>query len=95
MLADNNRGEERVVVNCGGYFVPSQSPWLEAVVGSIRFGTEGVSKKKTREWEASVENMDVPFLDGGKSLIPLTVAAVHPRQSKLTPNEGAAGARSA
>lgn len=41
--------------------VPSQSPWLEAVIGSIKGCIEDLWMTKIRELEASVENMGVPL----------------------------------
>ena len=60
-------GEERVVVHPGGHFVPSQRPWLDAVVGfvgeSIMEGEgEGeVKRGEKEEEEERVEDMEVPF----------------------------------
>ena len=53
-------GEERVVVHPGGHFVPSQKPWLDAVVGFVKESVEGKELKKEREGEKA-EDMDVPF----------------------------------
>lgn len=53
-------GEGRVVVHPGGHFVPSQKPWLDAVVGFIRHCMEGEGKEVDEE-EERVEDMDVPF----------------------------------
>ena len=52
-------GEERVVMHPGGHFVPSQKPWLDAVVGFIKQRMEG--EGKTDKIEERVEDMDVPF----------------------------------
>ncbi|CAF9921776.1 MAG: hypothetical protein ALECFALPRED_001871 [Alectoria fallacina] len=52
-------GEGRVVVHPGGHFVPSQKPWLDAVVGFIKQRMEG--EGKTEKIEKRVEDMDVPF----------------------------------
>lgn len=53
-------GEERVVVHPGGHFVPSQKPWLDAVVGFVKECVEGEEKGEEKE-EERVEDMDVPF----------------------------------
>ena len=53
-------GEGRVVVHPGGHFVPSQKPWLDAVVGFVKKCMEGEEKMEDRE-EQKVEDMDVPF----------------------------------
>ena len=53
-------GEERAVVHPGGHFVPSQKPWLDAVVGFVKQCIEGEVKKEEKE-EERVEDMDVPF----------------------------------
>ncbi|KAF6222986.1 hypothetical protein HO133_001037 [Letharia lupina] len=55
-------GEGMVVVHPGGHFVPSQKPWLDAVVGFVkqRMEGEGEGKKEDKE-EERVEDMDVPF----------------------------------
>lgn len=53
-------GEGRVVVHPGGHFVPSQKPWLDAVVGFVRECVEGERKGKEKE-EERAEDMDVPF----------------------------------
>ena len=52
-------GEGRVVVHPGGHFVPSQRPWLDAVVGFVKECMEGVERKVVEE--ERVEDMDVPF----------------------------------
>jgi len=55
-------GEGRVVVHPGGHFVPSQKPWLDAVVGFVRECVEGVEgREEEEEEEEKVEDMDVPF----------------------------------
>ncbi len=54
-------GEGRVVVHPGGHFVPSQKPWLDAVVGFVKQCVEGEEKKEDKEEEERVEDMDVPF----------------------------------
>ncbi|KAL9066544.1 MAG: hypothetical protein Q9161_007519 [Pseudevernia consocians] len=55
-------GEGRVVVHPGGHFVPSQKPWLDAVVGFVKQCMEGEGKKEEEEEEDErVEDMDVPF----------------------------------
>lgn len=54
-------GEEQVVVHPGGHFVPSQKPWLDAVVGFIKNCVDGSAKKKDQKDDESVEDMDVPF----------------------------------
>lgn len=54
-------GEERVVFHPGGHFVPSQKPWLDAVVGFIRECLESGATIRDRKEESSVEDMDVPF----------------------------------
>ena len=53
-------GEGRVVVHPGGHFVPSQKPWLDAVVGFVR---ECVGEKEVKREREGVkaEDMDVPF----------------------------------
>lgn len=53
-------GEGRVVVHPGGHFVPSQKPWLDAVVGFVKECVEGGEGRK-EEKEVSAEEMDVPF----------------------------------
>ena len=53
-------GEGRVVVHPGGHFVPSQKPWLDAVVGFVKQSMEGQGEKEDRE-EERIEDMDVPF----------------------------------
>lgn len=53
-------GEGRVVVHPGGHFVPSQKPWLDAVVGFVRECVKGGGGRE-EEKEVSVEGMDVPF----------------------------------
>ncbi len=53
-------GEGNVVVHPGGHFVPSQKPWLDAVVGFVKDCVEGSDGRK-EEKEVSVEDMDVPF----------------------------------
>ena len=53
-------GEERVVVHPGGHFVPSQKPWLDAVVGFVKECVEGKEAKRERDG-VKVEDMDVPF----------------------------------
>ena len=53
-------GEGRVVVHPGGHFVPSQKPWLDAVVGFVKQCMEGEGKEEDKE-EERVEDMDVPF----------------------------------
>ncbi len=55
-------GEGWVVVHPGGHFVPSQKPWLDAVVGFVKKCMEGEGKgEKEDEVEERVEDMDVPF----------------------------------
>ena len=51
-------GERRVVVHPGGHFVPSQKPWLDAVVGFVKECMEGENKQ---DEDVSAEDMDVPF----------------------------------
>ena len=53
-------GEGRVVVHPGGHFVPSQKPWLDAVVGFVRGCVEGKEGKGEKE-DVRAEDMDVPF----------------------------------
>ncbi len=53
-------GEGRVVVHPGGHFVPSQKPWLDAVVGFVKECVEGKEIKREREG-VKAEDMDVPF----------------------------------
>ena len=53
--------EPEVVVHPGGHFLPSQRPWLDAVVAFLKGVTDGhVPKEATRE-EVKAEDMDVPF----------------------------------
>lgn len=52
--------EEKVVVHPGGHFLPSQRPWLDAVVGFVK-ECIGESVKGNEKKEESVEDMDVPF----------------------------------
>lgn len=54
-------GEGRVVVHPGGHFVPSQKPWLDAVVGFVRECVEGGGGREEEEVDVRVEDMDVPF----------------------------------
>ena len=54
-------GEERVVIHPGGHFVPSQKPWLDAVVGFVRQCIESETSPGNKKAEESVEDMDVPF----------------------------------
>lgn len=55
-------GEGRVVVHPGGHFVPSQKPWLDAVVGFVRECVEGGGgREEEKEEEVREEDMDVPF----------------------------------
>lgn len=62
-------GGGRVVVHPGGHFVPSQRPWLDAVVGFVRERMEEGGKgeggrekgEKGEEEEERVEDMEVPF----------------------------------
>lgn len=56
-------GEGRVVVHPGGHFVPSQKPWLDAVVGFVKqcMEGEGEGKEEDKDEEERVEDMDVPF----------------------------------
>lgn len=54
-------GEGRVVVHPGGHFVPSQKPWLDAVVGFVKDCVERNGKGKGEDKEERVEDMDVPF----------------------------------
>lgn len=53
-------GDERVVVHPGGHFVPSQKPWLDAVVGFVKECVEG-GEDRREEKEVAVEDMEVPF----------------------------------
>ena len=56
-------GPEHVVIHPGGHFVPSQKPWLDAVVGFMKTcldGSETRNEGVTPDDE-SVENMKVPF----------------------------------
>lgn len=53
-------GEGRVVVHPGGHFVPSQKPWLDAVVEFVKECMEGQERKKGID-EGKAEDMDVPF----------------------------------
>lgn len=59
LVAACEGGEGRVVVHPGGHFVPSQKPWLNAVVGFVKQCMEGEGKRE--EKEEKVEDMDVPF----------------------------------
>ena len=54
-------GEGRVVVHPGGHFVPSQKPWLDAVVGFVKECVEVTGTKGKGNEEERVEDMDVPF----------------------------------
>ena len=56
-------GTRKVVVHPGGHFVPSQKPWLDAVVGFIQECVEGKGgqQREKQEEEVSAEDMDVPF----------------------------------
>lgn len=57
-------GGGRVVVHPGGHFVPSQRPWLDAVVGFVRERMEEGGREKGEEKgeeEERVEDMEVPF----------------------------------
>ena len=60
LVAACEEGEKRVVMHPGGHFVPSQKPWLDAVVGFIKECMEGNANQK-KEPEVSAEDMDVPF----------------------------------
>lgn len=53
-------GKGRVVVHPGGHFVPSQKPWLDAVVGFVKQCMEGEGRDEDKK-EERVEDMDVPF----------------------------------
>ena len=54
--------EGRVVVHPGGHFVPSQKPWLDAVVGFVKGCVEGEKEgDEEGKEEERVEDMDVPF----------------------------------
>ena len=53
-------GDERVVVHPGGHFVPSQKPWLDAVVRFVKECVEGKEEKGERD-DIKAEDMDVPF----------------------------------
>ena len=54
-------GEGRLVVHPGGHFVPSQKPWLVAVVGFVKECMEDTKPKWKRNEEERVEDMEVPF----------------------------------
>ena len=61
-------GGKQVVIHPGGHFVPSQRPWLDAVVGFVREVMEGddirrsiAGMNKKPEEEVKVEDMKVPF----------------------------------
>ena len=56
-------GPDRVVIHPGGHFVPSQKPWLDAVVGFIktRMGEGAIKNKAEQVEEDRAEDMDVPF----------------------------------
>lgn len=56
-------GGKEVVVHPGGHFVPSQRPWLDAVVGFVREVIEGHDIKRSIAAikEAAVEDMELPF----------------------------------
>lgn len=53
-------GEGRVVVHPGGHFVPSQKPWLDAVVRFVR-GCVERGEGEGEKVDGKVEDMDVPF----------------------------------
>lgn len=53
-------GDERVVVHPGGHFVPSQKPWLDAVVGFVKECVEGREVKREMDG-VKAEDMDIPF----------------------------------
>lgn len=62
LVAACEGGKGRVVVHPGGHFVPSQKPWLDAVVGFVKECVEGGGEAKNeKEKELAVEDMDVPF----------------------------------
>ena len=57
-------GTRKVVVHPGSHFVPSQKPWLDAVVGFIKECVEGKEEQQQQgkqEEQVSAEDMDVPF----------------------------------
>ena len=49
-----------MVVHPGGHFVPSQKPWLDAVVRFVKECVEGKKEKGERD-DIKAEDMDVPF----------------------------------
>lgn len=61
LVAVTEGGEERVVVHPGGHFVPSQKPWLDAVVRFIKECVDDIPTRKDPKDEESVKDMDVPF----------------------------------
>ncbi len=61
LVAVTEGGEERVVIHPGGHFVPSQKPWLDAVVRFIGECMEVNATRISQKEEASVQDMDVPF----------------------------------
>ena len=56
-------GGKEVVVHPGGHFVPSQRPWLDAVVRFVREVIEGDDIKRSIATinDDAVEDMEVPF----------------------------------
>lgn len=57
--------EAEVVVHPGGHFLPTQKPWLDAVIGFIercmKGDGQGNGKGDGKHLEEKVEDMDVPF----------------------------------
>lgn len=56
-------GGKKVVVHPGGHFVPSQRPWLDAVVGFVKEVMEGdeINRSIAAINEEAVEDMELPF----------------------------------
>ena len=54
---------DRIVVHPGGHFVPSQKPWLDAVVRFIKacLDQDHSRSENEKRQEGRVEDMDVPF----------------------------------
>ena len=69
-VVDENRGKKlieacetnkrKVVIHPGGHFVPSQKPWLDAVLSFVQVSLSGVSHSD-KSIEPSAEDMDLPF----------------------------------
>ena len=52
---------QEVVVHPGGHFLPSQRPWLDAVVAFLKGVMEGSAQKEGVKEEEKAEDMDMPF----------------------------------